>query len=703
MGMQSGHQQILPPPIVPSLYQDYSDSSNSDRSNSPSPPILIKSTNKICESQQARKIKSFKTIFEHEIYTSSNYAHSHSNLKCSSSKGLIDFNNTASAIHCNFLSSQIRNENRSKTKSKNKSGHYMICCENEIKHIPGAVIENCNHNTQIYLKVLSHEPFEHKNKSYNLKDKNYVAIYMSKDKNKEDSKCDKPPPPEKQIEDPLPDSQKSDPPKTSARFPKLSRNGQFYLLSETDKKNSSNNFSHSDMNSSGNFNMNETECLNSRLSMVEESPFYVQSPSFRSIENEKENLKNSRIDLQGDNESPQRLQRILSENSPPHGCDLDMKNVANQYSSVGIQVSPSPQYRLRFLPICGCTTIEESNDWEFCGVEGLYFLLRLAGRWVLSQCGLTVILFLWALLGAAAFEATEGPREEEQMRDLRRMQSELAVELSTELRLVKQERYVWRDTVQKYMAKHEGLLLEAVSAGYGEGGGGGKIWSYAGCLLFAVSLLTTLGFGAPVPRTTLGRLAAVIFSAIGIPLHLILVLNIGMLVAVKLQSLALKWQPGTSLHSAMFQCCCHYTAKKHKNERRGSVHAQVSRESSNPPTGNEEPTTVSRSANTLIVGPFIPPRWLKWLPAVSIATYYLAGVLMFGVGRSRSLSDCLLFPLDFTAAGGVGLTPGCIRIFYAMYLEGAVALAAITVAILQVSAAKGMTELGLKLGLLTNS
>jgi hypothetical protein len=66
------------------------------------------------------------------------------------------------------------------------------------------------------------------------------------------------------------------------------------------------------------------------------------------------------------------------------------------------------------------------------------------------------------------------------------------------------------------------------------------------------------GFGAPVPRTTMGRMSAVIFSAIGIPLHLLLVLNIGMLVAVKLQYLATRWQPGTSFPTALLQCCCQY-------------------------------------------------------------------------------------------------------------------------------------------------
>jgi hypothetical protein len=72
-------------------------------------------------------------------------------------------------------------------------------------------------------------------------------------------------------------------------------------------------------------------------------------------------------------------------------------------------------------------------------------------------------------------------------------QHELVIELARDLRILKQEEPVWRNTIDYYVGKHKEILLEAVSDGYGEGGSKGKIWSYAGCLLFAVSLLTTLG------------------------------------------------------------------------------------------------------------------------------------------------------------------------------------------------------------------
>lgn len=96
-------------------------------------------------------------------------------------------------------------------------------------------------------------------------------------------------------------------------------------------------------------------------------------------------------------------------------------------------------------------------------------------------------------------------------------------------------------------------------------------------------------------------------------------------------------------------------------------------------------------------------RWIKWLPLVLILTYYTLGVILFGVVRSRDLVDCLMFPLDFTAAGGVGKTSGSVRIFYAIYLEIAVTIAAIVVSLIQVSASRGIVDLGLRLGLLTNT
>lgn len=105
---------------------------------------------------------------------------------------------------------------------------------------------------------------------------------------------------------------------------------------------------------------------------------------------------------------------------------------------------------------------------------------------------------IWTVAGAAAFCATEGPREREQVVLLKNMQKDLAVGLATELRQLRTEQDqdvepLWSDKVRQYVAKHEELLLIAVSSGYGEGDNSGQLWTFPGCVLFAISLITTLG------------------------------------------------------------------------------------------------------------------------------------------------------------------------------------------------------------------
>lgn len=101
--------------------------------------------------------------------------------------------------------------------------------------------------------------------------------------------------------------------------------------------------------------------------------------------------------------------------------------------------------------------------------------------------------------------------------------------------------------------------------------------------------------------------------------------------------------------------------------------------------------------------PNVPAKWLKWFPIIIIISYYSIGVTLFGLARSRNAVDCFMFPLDFTAAGGVSKTSGHVRILYAMYLEIAVTIAAIVVSLIQASATRGIVDVGLSLGLLTNT
>ncbi|XP_058793786.1 uncharacterized protein LOC131665731 [Phymastichus coffea] len=328
-------------------------------------------------------------------------------------------------------------------------------------------------------------------------------------------------------------------------------------------------------------------------------------------------------------------------------------------TSVAAQTTDAVLYRLRVLPSLKDIADEDSRAADSERLSAKIFpLLRFLGRVALCQFGLAWLLSLWAVLGAGAFYATEGPRERQQVVQLKDMQRELAIGLATELRQLqsadREMEPLWSNKVRQYVAEHERLLLAAVSSGYGEGGEGGRLWTFPGCLLFAVSVLTTLGFGAPVPRTTAGRAVALAFAAVGIPAHFLLVLNLGLLLAVRL--------------------------------KRCGTRRSCRRDEGGVPEGGLDSAPM--------------PTWVKLAPFVAIGAYYVLGILCFGVARLRPLSDSLLFPLDFTAAGGLSTVAGYVRVLYGLYLEGAVTIAAVAVAVLKVSATQSLTNVGLRYGLL---
>lgn len=88
--------------------------------------------------------------------------------------------------------------------------------------------------------------------------------------------------------------------------------------------------------------------------------------------------------------------------------DCDKKNfIKNRYVSVSVQTSPTPPYRLRILPK---RTRKRKSDPEKCDCnkDKITVCCLATSRIIFSQCGLTIVIIIWALLGAAAFHETEG-------------------------------------------------------------------------------------------------------------------------------------------------------------------------------------------------------------------------------------------------------------------------------------------------------
>uniref|UniRef100_A0A914RWR0 Potassium channel domain-containing protein n=1 Tax=Parascaris equorum TaxID=6256 RepID=A0A914RWR0_PAREQ len=96
-----------------------------------------------------------------------------------------------------------------------------------------------------------------------------------------------------------------------------------------------------------------------------------------------------------------------------------------------------------------------------------------------------------------------------------------------------------------------------------------EIWSFSTSIFFAVTVVTTIGYGNPVPVTQFGRMMCIIFSLFGIPLTLVTIADIG-----KFLSEHLIWMYGNYLKLKQFLCY----RRKAKKERREHVCEQCKKQ-----------------------------------------------------------------------------------------------------------------------------
>ncbi|KAF6199771.1 hypothetical protein GE061_006069, partial [Apolygus lucorum] len=150
---------------------------------------------------------------------------------------------------------------------------------------------------------------------------------------------------------------------------------------------------------------------------------------------------------------------------------------------VGVQASDYPPYRLLFIP---------AEDYKDPNVP-IVTLTRL----LMCQATIALFLLVWVVFGALVFYLTEGPYEMAKVEKLESLEKELIIELATDLRLIAPENNSdWMATIAKYTVRHADVVRNGTVDSYGSQQ---PFWTFPGCIMFCVSLLTTLGLATPLP------------------------------------------------------------------------------------------------------------------------------------------------------------------------------------------------------------
>uniref|UniRef100_A0A914L2G0 Potassium channel domain-containing protein n=3 Tax=Meloidogyne TaxID=189290 RepID=A0A914L2G0_MELIC len=176
---------------------------------------------------------------------------------------------------------------------------------------------------------------------------------------------------------------------------------------------------------------------------------------------------------------------------------------------------------------------------------------RKYAKLILPHVGLVLLTCCYTLLGASLFYSVERPNELRAKRiclDNINKRQELFVSELVWLAAsnLSGERKNWERMAREHLGKMSDLLFlgfekhfltskevklnETIS-----------VWTFSTAVFFSVTVVSTIGYGNPVPVTRIGRIACISFSLFGIPLTLVTIADLGKFLSEHLVWLYGKW------------------------------------------------------------------------------------------------------------------------------------------------------------------
>ncbi|XP_071094260.1 uncharacterized protein [Haliotis cracherodii] len=317
-----------------------------------------------------------------------------------------------------------------------------------------------------------------------------------------------------------------------------------------------------------------------------------------------------------------------------------------------------------------------------------------ATAFLFSHIGLCSLVVAYTIMGGFIFKAIEGPFENKvktKIRETRIKMVDKMLQHATELSLseighenftaiVDQQLKDFQKTVFKETKDHGWDGKDKSDADIPE-----MQWSFASSLLYAITVMTTIGYGHVAPKTDTGRIVTIGYAVLGIPLTLLCLTNIGDVMA-------------TGFRLLYGKICCGVCCKLFQRRRRrripdlekGLAHQVMASEEEE----EDKPKEVIHVPTSLCI--------------LLIAGYIFAGALLFALWEKWDyLTGSYFCFITLSTIGFGDIVPGTDTwaqeeklVLCAMYLVFGLSLIAMCFNLVQEDVKAKCRWLGMKMGII---